>query len=176
MNESTMNDYEKFSISKFKEWVHDLLDGDVSVPEIYEALIEVIEEDVTYYSSKMMRACDLLSMVQKKEVTYDNSQYSEETLNAMCDAAENEQKMASMSYKDAIAAGWTMTDDGFWIPPQENKEDKVNRWILPVNEENGEQFINLPDELLEQVNWSEGDTLEWIPSKGDAFILQKVSQ
>lgn len=176
MNDKTMSDYQKFSISKFKEWVHDLLDGDVSVPEIYEALIEVIEEDIAYYSEKMKKAYELLSMVQKKEVTYDNSQYSEETLNAMCDAAEKqEQNMSSMSYKDAISAGWTMTDDGFWIPPQENKEDKVNRWILPVNEQNGEQFITLPDDLLDTVNWSQGDTLEWIPS-GNSFILRKVTK
>ena len=199
MNDRTMHDYEKFSLSKFKEWIHDLLDGDVSVPEIYEALIEVIEEDIAYYSSKMTRAYDLLSMVQGKKKPVDDCmppwghsdmealKYTDEELEAMCDEAEKQEQnissmsykdtmMASMSYKDAIAAGWTMTDDGFWIPPQENKEDKVNRWILPVNEQNGEQFINLPDELLEQVNWSEGDTLEWIPSKGDAFILQKVSQ
>ena len=155
MNDRTMHDYEKFSLSKFKEWIHDLLDGDVSVPEIYEALIEVIEEDIAYYSSKMTRAYDLLSMVQGKKKPVDDCmppwghsdmealKYTDEELEAMCDAAE--------------------------------KQDKVNRWILPVNEENGEQFINLPDELLEQVNWSDGDTLEWIP-RGDTFILQKVSQ
>lgn len=186
-----MNDYEKFSISKFKEWIHDLLDGDVSVPEIYEALIEVIEEDIAYYSSKMTRAYDLLSMVQEKKKPVDDCmppwghsdmealKYTDEELNAMCDAAEKQeriQKIVSMNYKDAIAAGWTMTDDGFWIPPQ-NKEDKVNRWILPVNEQNGEQFINLPDELLEKVNWKEGDTLEWIPSGAESeFILRKVTK
>lgn len=145
MSENIMDDYKKFSISKFKEWIHDLLDGDVSVSQIYEALIEVIEEDIDYYSSKMNRAHELLSLVSKKEIAYDNSQYSEETLNAMCDAAEKQEG------------------------------DKVNRWVLPVNEENGEQFINLPDDLLSSVNWKEGDTLEWIPS-GNSFILQKVTQ
>lgn len=68
-----MQDYEKFSLDKFKEWIHDLLDGNVSVSEIYKALIEVIEEDINYYSHKMNRASKLLSLVQGKN---DNSQTS----------------------------------------------------------------------------------------------------
>lgn len=101
--------------------------------------------------------------------------YTDKELESMCNAAEKQermQKIANMNYKDAIAAGWTMTDDGFWIPPQ-NKEDKVNRWILPVNEQNGEQFINLPDELLEKVNWKENDTLEWIDNGDGSWTIKK---
>ena len=64
----------------------------------------------------------------------EHQQYTEEELNAMCDKAELEveleqirkeggfewtpEPIKTLNYREAIAAGWTMTDDGFWIPPQ----------------------------------------------------------
>lgn len=110
----------------------------------------------------------------------DNSQYTEEELNAMCDKAESDEKAKShncppteLTYEDAIAAGWTMTDDGFWFPPQ--KEDKVVKWQLPVEVDglSGECYTYLPDDLLEAANLKEGDEVEWV-DMGDFFILKKI--
>lgn len=39
---------------------------------------------------------------------------------------ENDQEVVYMNYSEAIAAGWTMTDDGFWIPP----ESEENQFIF----------------------------------------------
>lgn len=36
------------------------------------------------------------------------------------------------------------------------------QYTVPVKElENGDQFIELPDELINQLNWKEGDDIEW---------------
>jgi len=129
----------------------------------------------------------------------EHSQYTEEELNAMCDkAASDEEKEKcreynlreaeyydkraelDMNYQEAVAAGWTMTDDGFWIPPQ--KEDKVKKWILPVEEvkdtdtDETEYFVSFPDDLLEAANLKEGDQVEWIDNGDGSYTLTKVTK
>lgn len=48
-------------------------------------------------------------------------------------------------------------------------------YILEVEEdENGEQFITFPDELIEELGWQEGDVLEW-DVKGNGIVLSKVN-
>ncbi len=52
-------------------------------------------------------------------------------------------------------------------------EDKVIRWILPVDEgEDGEQILTLPDDLLEAAGWFPGDELEWLVDD-DGITLRK---
>jgi bifunctional DNA-binding transcriptional regulator/antitoxin component of YhaV-PrlF toxin-antitoxin module len=53
------------------------------------------------------------------------------------------------------------------------KKDKVNKWILPVDDEYN---ITFPEDLLEQTGWKEGDTLQWIPQDDDSFIMKKINK
>jgi lipopolysaccharide assembly outer membrane protein LptD (OstA) len=54
-------------------------------------------------------------------------------------------------------------------------KDKVIKWSLPVEEqENGEYYITLPDDLLEAADLKEGDQIKWMPQDGGSYILQKV--
>jgi len=52
------------------------------------------------------------------------------------------------------------------------------KWVLPVQQSYidgvDDYFINLPDDLLEQAGWKEGDTLEWIDKDDGSIVLQKV--
>lgn len=58
-----------------------------------------------------------------------------------------------------------------------NNEDKVNKWILPVEEDlaSGEYYIQLPDDLLQTVKWEEGEQLEWVDNNDGSFLLRKVT-
>ena len=48
-------------------------------------------------------------------------------------------------------------------------------YVLEVQEdENGEPFIILPEELLESLDWHEGDVLDW-KVKGEGIILSKLN-
>ena len=48
-------------------------------------------------------------------------------------------------------------------------------YILEVQEdENGDPFITLPDELIEELGWMEGDVLDW-DVRSNGIILSKVS-
>ena len=47
-------------------------------------------------------------------------------------------------------------------------------WTLEVKEnENGEAFIEFPQEVIEGTGWVEGDTIEWIDNKDGSWTLQK---
>jgi bifunctional DNA-binding transcriptional regulator/antitoxin component of YhaV-PrlF toxin-antitoxin module len=48
-------------------------------------------------------------------------------------------------------------------------------YILEVEEdENGEQFLTFPEDLLEEMGWREGDILNW-DVQGDGIVLTKVN-
>jgi bifunctional DNA-binding transcriptional regulator/antitoxin component of YhaV-PrlF toxin-antitoxin module len=113
--------------------------------------------------------------------------YTEEELNAMCEKAASDQEKEKcreynlreaeyydkrakidLTYDEMIAAGYTMTDDGFWIPPQEEKPKKT--WTLPIDE-NG--VISFPEDLLKQSGLKEGDPIVWILKSDGSFELRK---
>jgi hypothetical protein len=80
---------------------------------------------------------------------YSSSQYTEEELDAMCAAAENDKVVR-------------------WRLPVEEVE----------NGDTGEQeyFITLPDDLLEASNLKEGDEVEWVDYNNGSFILRKTKK
>jgi antitoxin component of MazEF toxin-antitoxin module len=46
--------------------------------------------------------------------------------------------------------------------------------IVEIQEDgNGECFIEIPDDVMESVGWSEGDCLEW-SLRGDALMLSRI--
>jgi bifunctional DNA-binding transcriptional regulator/antitoxin component of YhaV-PrlF toxin-antitoxin module len=48
-------------------------------------------------------------------------------------------------------------------------------YILEVQEdENGDQYITLPDEVIEDLGWQEGDLLNW-DVRSNGIILSKVN-
>lgn len=48
-------------------------------------------------------------------------------------------------------------------------------YILEVQEdENGDQYITLPDEAIEDLGWQEGDLLNW-DARGNGIIISKVN-
>ncbi len=48
-------------------------------------------------------------------------------------------------------------------------------YILEVQEdENGDQYITLPDEVIEELGWQEGDILNW-DVRSNGIVLSKVN-
>jgi bifunctional DNA-binding transcriptional regulator/antitoxin component of YhaV-PrlF toxin-antitoxin module len=51
----------------------------------------------------------------------------------------------------------------------------MSSYILEVQEDdNGDNYIILPDEVTEDLGWQEGDVLNW-DVKGEGIILTKVN-
>jgi hypothetical protein len=72
--------------------------------------------------------------------------YSEEELNAMCDAAEKKNKVVK------------------WQLPVE------------VDGVSGEYYVQFPDDLMAAANIKENELVEWIDNKDGSYILRKVTQ
>jgi bifunctional DNA-binding transcriptional regulator/antitoxin component of YhaV-PrlF toxin-antitoxin module len=77
----------------------------------------------------------------------EHQQYTEEELNAMCDATTSA------------------------------KKGKVNKWILPVEPDpSGEYFVTFPDDLLDAADLKEGDSIEWVDQGDGSYKMIKVKQ
>jgi len=64
-------------------------------------------------------------------------------------------------------------DYDYEMPPE--KEDKVIKWSLPVEEaEDGEYYITFPEDLLEAAKLSPGDNVEWVDLTENTYLLRKV--
>jgi AbrB family looped-hinge helix DNA binding protein len=54
-----------------------------------------------------------------------------------------------------------------------NEEPKAKRWTVPVDEEG---VLTLPNEILDELGWKEGDNLEWLDQEDGSLILVKVEE
>lgn len=55
----------------------------------------------------------------------------------------------------------------YWTQPK----PKQTLWTLTIDDEG---VLTFPDELLEGLDWKEGDDLEWIDKGDGSFELRKV--
>jgi bifunctional DNA-binding transcriptional regulator/antitoxin component of YhaV-PrlF toxin-antitoxin module len=107
--------------------------------------------------------------------TVSSSQY--ETKNGV---NYNQYVKAKIEANSAWNDGWTREYYQNIVDKYEGKQDKVKRWVLPVEEvengDNGEQeyFITFPDDLLEAANLKEGDSVEYLDRGDGSYLLTKV--
>ena len=154
--------YKKYSLEQLDNWVNDALNCEDLTPEdIYDTIVNVVDKSIEYHKKYLTKSIDLLSLLKgHRAVNFDvtdkdwenfweeqdqiSQNYTEEDLNAMCDAAEEKEKFREYNLREAeyynkraeldakhsqyhydigrnkthdqmIAEGWQMTDDGFWI-------------------------------------------------------------
>ena len=52
------------------------------------------------------------------------------------------------------------------------------RYTLKIehHDKTGDCFMLLPDELLEQVDWQEGDNVQWIDNGDGSFTIKKYEE
>ena len=52
----------------------------------------------------------------------------------------------------------------------------MKQYIATIKErDNGELYLEFPDELMEDMGWNEGDTLEWKDNGDGSWTIQKVN-
>ena len=187
--------YKKYSLENLENWIYDAMSCAEATPqEIYDVIKSVVEDNYYTYKHQVSQAYELLALLNgngKGHLSCDkddqseeckgawtsfweeSSQYTDEEMNAMCDTAEKQEKLRQMTYDEAVALGWKMTDDGFWI-----REDKVTKWILPVELDgpSGEYFISLPDDLQDASGIHEGDQIEWVDNGDGSYTIRKITK
>lgn len=135
--------------------------------EAYDDYVKEVLSEKKYYEPSMppRRHSDLEYMVHNKEsLSCDKDDSSVE-----CKSAWNSfwnQKEYGLQYTDEEIAAMCDADE---------KKDKVVKWQLPVEiDASGECFVSFPDDLLQQVGWKEGDTVEYVPSENGFYVMRKV--
>jgi hypothetical protein len=173
-----VTDYKKYALGQVENFLYDAMSTDATPQEIYDVIKGVVQDNYYTYKNQTSKAYELLALLNGngvghvegwdawKETYYPEEvkndcmppwghsdmealQYTEEELNAMCDAVTSA------------------------------KKDKVKKWILPVEEtkvaetDETEYFISFPDDLLEATDLKEGDQVEWIDNGDGSFKLIK---
>jgi len=129
---------------------------------------------------------------------FPDEQYTEEELNAMCDAAEDKEKCREYNLREAeyydkrseldSKSNNAVMVDGYshskyYYEYDRNDQsrsnpfnDKVVKWQLPVEVDgiSGEYYIQFPDDLLEAANIKEDDLVQWIDRGDGSYLLKKV--
>jgi hypothetical protein len=159
-------DYKNYALQRLEEWLHDCMSsGEATPQEIYDTIKNVVQEQYEYYKNGAEKTNELLSLlnVHKDQIQFNfdtGYQYN------VCDADNT---------SDYCSTSW----NSFW----ENdviKEDKVAKWVLPVQQkiEDGvdEYYVEFPDDLLEAANLKEGDKVEWVDNGDGSYTLIKLDK
>ena len=162
---------------------NDSVDEDVmkKLMEEYELQDKQVHTDAEYYELEekaLKTERELLDLKAKlsRFQQQDNPQYTDEELEAMCNAAQDKESCKEMSqrelewadrgysqtkamaYREAIDAGWEMTADGFWYRDQ----NKFKKWeLIPGSESAVKAGCKCPvmdnAEMPDDRKWVSGD-------------------
>jgi len=120
--------YKKYSLEQLDNWVNDAVNCvDLTPQDIYDTIVKCVNESVEYHKKYYTKSVELLSLLKgHREVDFgdegnitlggtsdwndfweenyypeEHKQYTEEELNAMCDAAEEKEKCREYNLREA---------------------------------------------------------------------------
>ena len=120
--------YKKYSLEQLDNWVNDAVNcEDLTPQDIYDTIVKCVDESVEYHKKYLTKSIELLSLLKGHrnvdfgegnitleatekdwvdfwEETYypeEYKQYTEEEMNAMCDAAEDKEKCREYNLREA---------------------------------------------------------------------------
>ena len=121
-----------------------------------ETLLYAVDEFLQYYLEefdKKFKDAWKETVIQLKKEEIETLHYTDDEMDSMCAAAEEEELISKGYFKD-----------------------KVVKWILPIEEVDCDEcIINFPDDLLEAANLKEGDEVEWVDRGDGSFLIRKIS-
>ena len=106
--------YKKYSLEQLDNWVNDAVNcEDLTPQDIYETILKCVNESVVYHKKYYTKSVELLSLLKgHRSVNFETTQedwndfwsgtqYTEEELNAMCDAAQDKEKCREYNLREA---------------------------------------------------------------------------
>ena len=166
-----MTDHKDHALKQVENFLYDAMSADATAQEIYDVIKGVAADNYNVYKNATQKAYELLGLLDGNGVghitNYDdtelmpNLQYTDEEMDAMSSAAEEEEELISKGY---------FKENGSWKKPK--------TWIVEVSMDGltGDAFLPIPDEVMDLVEWNLYDTLEWIDNKDGSWIIRKVTK
>ena len=111
--------YKKYSLEQLDNWVNDALNcEDLTPQDIYDTIVKCVDESVEHHKKLLNKSIELLSLLKGhrpvdfsvtdkdwedfwQEQDQISQNYTEEELNAMCDAAEEKEKCREYNLREA---------------------------------------------------------------------------
>ena len=159
-----MTDYKKYALGQLENFLYDAMSAEATPQEIYDTIRDAVQDNLNVYTKSADQARELLSLLNgHRPVDLD-----------FCDKDDTSEE-CKKSWSDFwTTTSYTEEEIDAMCAAAEAK-DKVIKWSLPVEEqEDGEYYITLPDDLLEATNFNEGDQIEWIQQDNGSYLLKKV--
>jgi bifunctional DNA-binding transcriptional regulator/antitoxin component of YhaV-PrlF toxin-antitoxin module len=164
-----MTDYKKYSLGQVENFLYDAMSTDATPQEIYDVIKGVVEDNYYTYKQQTAKAYELLALLNgngKGHIegwdAWEETHYPEEVKDD-CMPPWGHSDMEALKYTDEEL-------DAMCAAATSAKKGKVNKWILPVDDDYN---ITFPEDLLEQTGWKEGDILEWIDQGDGSFKMIK---
>lgn len=188
-----MTDYKKYALDQVENFLYDALSTDATSQEIYDVIKGVVEDNYKVYTESANKAQDLLSLLNgHRPVDLEHSEhyydYNRNKPNLVpCDRNNTSEEckkswndfwveptMPPWGHSDMEALRYTDEElDAMCAATTSAKMGKVNKWILPVEEDGDDCVVTFPDDLLEAADLKEGDQIEWVDNHNGSFSLFK---
>jgi hypothetical protein len=165
-----------------------------------ETLMEAANEFLAYYLEEFDKKFDIAwkatvvpetNLEEHSESYYDydrnkpiSSQYTDEELDGMCDAAEFESDMDTLSKFMDKKKIYESPDKGDTIYEREageiDRKNLVRSWHIDVEDaynKDGEtifSYIQFPDNLIEHMGVQEGSKISWTVNPDGTVIIKKI--
>jgi len=93
-----MTDYKKYALGQVENFLYDAMSSGATPQEIYDTIRGVVEDNYYTYKKCTSEAYELLALLNGNGEGHitgweESSQYTDEELDAMCDAAETKDKV-----------------------------------------------------------------------------------
>jgi bifunctional DNA-binding transcriptional regulator/antitoxin component of YhaV-PrlF toxin-antitoxin module len=167
-----MTDYKKYALGQVENFLYDAMSSGATPQEIYDVIRGVVEDNYYTYKKSASEAYELLALLNGNgeghisDATSRGNQIHQEIediLVGIHDDCRIPCDMEALKYTDEEL-------DAMCAAATSAKKGKVNKWILPVDDDYN---ITFPEDLLEQTGWKEGDVLEWIDQGDGSFKMVK---
>jgi hypothetical protein len=178
--------YKHYSLEHLENWMHDAMSaGEATPQEIYDVIVGVVKENYYCYKHQTSQAYELLALLNGNGQSYEDVIKEKEYYEPSMPPWGHSDLEYAIHHKESLSCD---KDDpspeckGAWNDFWESKQDKVNKWVLPVEEckdadtDETEYFVSFPDDLLDAANLKEGDKVEWVDNKNGTYTLRKVTK
>jgi len=145
---------ERYTMDQISAFLYDALnDENLSAHQIYETIIETVAEHTEYLQLQYGKSQKLFDLLKGTTKPY------EAPWNKFIEDNKDENDcMPPWGHSDLEYAS------------KHPEENKVKSWVLPVDDEG---VITLPEDLLEQTGWKEGDALVYEILDGGVIVRKK---
>ncbi len=143
-----------YTMEQLNAFLYDALNEEsLSANQIYETIIETVSEHTEYLQVQYEKSQQLFDLLKGTAKPYKSPWDT-----YLQDNKDENDCMPPWGHSDLEYAS------------KHPEENKVKSWVLPVDDEG---VIILPEDLLEQTGWKEGDALVYEIRDGGVIVRKK---